>query len=171
MTLNRYLPCLLLLILFSLSACDRKGSFHDLRDYVAQLDKSAALNQKQKKLTAMTSVLPVTYQKQLKRMPFENKAATSGGEKTTINNPTNLYPLNALKFVGTVSQNNHTWAYIMTPDHKLYQLTINDTLGDHSGRIIKITTNEIEVVEPPTENNGVQRIVTLQLTEERADNG
>lgn len=151
-----------------LLACGSKKSFHDLREYIAQIDKSSNVTERVKHVTIVQPPTPVTYQKEATRTPFEENINETGPQKSQSNNPINAYPINLLRFVGTVTQGEKTWAYVMTPDNKVYQITIGDRIGNHDGKVVKINSGTIEVIEQSgdEEKQGAQRIVTLQLKDE-----
>lgn len=150
-----------------ITACGRQESFKDLRQYIASLGKNNATNKNKSDNLTIPRFIPAIYKKESSRTPFE-EMMMAHGQAASSPNPVRMYPLNLLRFVGTMEQNNHIWAYVMTPDNKLYQLTKGDIVGDHNGTIVKITANEIEVVEPVVGDGkqGAQRIVTMQLRDE-----
>lgn len=166
MKINISLLCMLWLLGALLSGCDSKGNFRDLNEYIAKVEQDTATHKKQT-ATAVPELKAVRYQKDSSRTPFED-TIVSNSTASTSRNPINMYPLNLLRFLGTVTENNQVKAYIMTPDNKVYQVTIGDTIGDHEGRIVKITTTKLEVREQPMDDGkqGSQRIVTLQLKNE-----
>jgi Tfp pilus assembly protein PilP len=107
---------------------------------------------------------PVVFQTNSGRSPFESQ-----GETVKVANPASLslhplqgYALSALKFKGTVTQNNEIFAFILAPDDKLYQIKLGDIIGDHYGKIIHIYPNRLEVLEKVAPNQAATRTVTLQ---------
>jgi Tfp pilus assembly protein PilP len=160
-----------IVVLLTLAGCQRNHAFQDLQDYLLKVDQEAVIKKAPPKTLPMTQLKPVTYHKESSRTPFEETNKPRAGTIVTSNNPLNRYPLNILRFVGVLTQNEETWGYIQTPDGKLYQVAIGDMIGDRNGKIVKISLNKLEVVEPTIdeEKQNTQRIVTLQLKEE-ADN-
>jgi type IV pilus assembly protein PilP len=57
------------------------------------------------------------------------------------------YPLDALKFVGTITQDNQKWGLIMQPDSKITHVCIGDYLGQNYGRMVAIKNNSIKLEE------------------------
>lgn len=156
------LMCLSLLLL----GCDRKEIFPDLEAFILKVEKNSAVSNK-KTANVLPQLKAVTYQKDSSRTPFED-AVVSRSQTTVNRNPLNMYPLNLLRFLGTVTEGGLALAYIMTPDSKVYQVKIGDSVGDQGGKIVEINTTRLEVVEQPMEEGkqGVKRIVTLQLKDE-----
>lgn len=149
----------------ALAACDNHTQFKDLDDQIRTLEKTNTVNKNQIPAFSVQS-RPITYKIVTTRTPFDE---THHGDKVTGHtNPLMGYALNALRFLGSVSQHNKIWAYTLTPDNKVHPVTIGDTIGDHQGKVTKISTNEIEIVEPQSGGTtpNTQRIITLQLKEE-----
>ena len=130
-------------------------------------------SQRAKTVNIIAPPLPVTYQKAATRSPFEdiNTVSATADNAPSQTNPLNRYPLNLLRFVGIITENEQIRAYLITPDDKLYSIGIGDIIGDHNGKVGKITPSEMEVVEQFTEGGkpATQRIVTLQLKEESSN--
>lgn len=158
---------LLILPAFFLVACGEEGSYKDLKDHIAKLDQDAASKKKSVSMNVTPKIKVVTYNKQGSRSPFEESGSAAHASNPNAN-PLNLYPVSELRFVGVVSHDEQTWAYLMTPDNKIYEAKIGDMIGDHSGKIVKISPNGLEVIEQTSEDgkSSSQRLVTLQLKEE-----
>lgn len=144
--------------------------FTDLEDYVVNLKKTIVSKAKQKTLPPIHLPAAATYQAESQRAPFA-QAAVISEEKAAIN-PLMAYPLNMLRFVGTMTVNNVTEAYIITPDNMVYQVKVGDTLGDHNGKVVSILPDRINIMEQGTEDETTnmkqkqQHIETLQLKDE-----
>lgn len=160
---------LLLTSLFWLTGCGQKESYHDLHQFLKKVDQDALSSQKSAKVKLIPQPASVTYAKTTVRSPFEENspAAVKSTTDSSIN-PITRYPLNLLRFVGIISQNNQLQAYIVTPDQKMYPVSVGDTIGDHNGKVVKIDPDKMEIVEQFSEGGkpATQRIVTLQLKEE-----
>lgn len=79
--------------------------------------------------------------------------------------PLQSFPLKSLQFVGTISENNQTWAYILTPDNMIYGAKVGDVISDSYGKIVRITTDHLDVLIPATGSNKESQVVTMQLKE------
>jgi Tfp pilus assembly protein PilP len=166
MKTNSRLIFTLLIITILLFACGRKEKFKDLYDYVDKLTQDSVVKKQQNASDTLPQSNQSSYHKESSRTPFEEIDAMKG-QANISNDPLSAYSLTLLRFIGTVSQNDNVSAYIMTPDNKVYLVKIGDTIGDHNGKITKISPNELQVVEQSLEDGkaGAQRIVTLQLKE------
>ncbi|MDR3476512.1 MAG: pilus assembly protein PilP [Gammaproteobacteria bacterium] len=153
------------IMLIGLTGCGRSESFHDLRQFLQKTDQEAIQNEKSKQPSLISQPEAVTYISQSGRTPFEETSSVSLTDTASTRNPINRYPLNLLRFVGVISQNNEVSAYILTPDDKLYSVAVGDIIGDHSGKVVRIDSNELEIVEQASEGGkpATQHIVTLQL--------
>jgi type IV pilus assembly protein PilP len=147
-----------------LNGCSR-SSERDLTAFVAQLKQKMTSMPQKSILTTLQSPAPVTYNQAANRSPFLSSATTSAGGPIPENAPpVNSYIISSLKFVGTIEQNNSTWAVILTPNNKVYKVTIGDKIGTQYGKIIHIFRDRVEVIEQIKEGNNVtQRLVTLPL--------
>lgn len=78
------------------------------------------------------------------------------------------YPLDNLKMVGTLKQNNITFGLVKTSDGNLYRVKIGDYMGQNFGIIAKITETEIamtEIVQDST-GNWIERNTSINLASE-----
>lgn len=63
------------------------------------------------------------------------------------------FPLDALKFVGTLQQDNEVWALIELPNQGITPVQIGDYMGHNYGRIVSIKNDSIELIET-TQSSG-----------------
>ena len=72
-----------------------------------------------------------------------------------------------LRFVGTVTQNGDTVAFITAPDSRIYQIKVGDVIGDRQGKVVTIDADRISLIEQSAEDGpaGMKRVVTLKLKE------
>ena len=70
--------------------------------------------------------------------------------------------------VGTVTKGKNYVAYIVTPDNLIYQVKEGDIIGDQHGKVVKIESSKMKIVEEDMANGekSMQRMVTLQLASE-----
>lgn len=61
--------------------------------------------------------------------------------------PLEAYPLDALKFVGTLRQGNEIWALIKLPSSDITHVRIGNYMGQNYGRIVSIKNNSIQLME------------------------
>jgi Tfp pilus assembly protein PilP len=148
----------LLIIFILLSGCEKNGRLEQLKLQVKQTREASAKN---------IAAQPIAFQLPASIKYQAEVAQEETSEKTTIK-PYSLtqYSLSVLHFVGIIEKNNQVWAYIMTPDNITYQVKEGDKIGNKNGRIIKITADHINVLEPVPAVSGKlspERIVTLKL--------
>jgi type IV pilus assembly protein PilP len=166
---NNYGSYFLLMIIaaaLTVSGCSERKKLRDLEQYVAQLKQSSQLPQKASLLKDLQPPTPVTYTAANARSPFE-VASASGGGHSNSKHPLQNFPIGQLHFKGTVNQGNSTWAFVLAPDNKLYQVKLGDMIGDHYGKIVSISETRIEIQEQVDQliplGKPNTRIVTLQL--------
>ena len=84
-------------------------------------------------------------------------------------NPMQAYPVNKYQFVGVVDEQDHLSAYLLAPDGQIYQVNEGDVIGDNYGKISKIDTDHLTVVETGKDQNNkvAQQSITLELKEDK----
>ncbi|HHF7365046.1 TPA: pilus assembly protein PilP [Legionella bozemanae] len=88
-----------------------------------------------------------------RRNPF--KPITQKKEEVDINapdknrpkEPLEAYPLDALKFVGTLRQGNEIWALIKLPSSDITHVGIGNYMGQNYGRVVSIKNDAIQLIE------------------------
>ena len=148
------------------TACNSGNDIPDLHEFIDHLRQEAALRQKSKPLAVLKAPLSVNYMGESARSPF-TEAQLAITNTVNTSNPLLGYPLNVLRFVGTLTQGKTTYAFIAVPDNMIYQVKDGDKIGDHLGVVIDIQPDRISVMESDA-NNGkgpMRRIVTLELRE------
>lgn|GEM_PF-2360996 len=164
-----WLSLLILGLVLTLFACSDEEHMRDLSRYVASLKKAITKHKAKNIIAGIQLPEPVSFQATGKeRDPFEEEQTIYGG--SALNNPLTSFPLKQFEFIGLLSRNNKIWAIIRAPDNKIYQLTINDQIGNHYGRIVQIDADQLKVEESiPQQEAGetgtgvVKRIVILEL--------
>lgn len=148
-----------------LTACERHGAVGDLQDYLVKV-KEAEKNKKRVSIIAeLKPPKGSAYEAIDARSPFHTREVEKN--QAVASNPLLAYPLSVLRFVGTLTQGDVTFAFIMTPDSMVYQVKAGDVIGDHQGKVVEVTSNRVNVMEQETEKGQavMQRIVTLELKE------
>jgi Tfp pilus assembly protein PilP len=144
-----------------LSACSDDARKRQLHRYIAQLKQMTAQKQNSNKTTIIQLPKPTIYQ------PGDNSgnANRNNFDKGLVTNPLQTYSLKALQFVGTLTQDNRISAYVMTPDNMIYLVKDGDVIGDSYGKILKIDSEHIEILEKSTaaDNKIVEHVVTMEL--------
>ena len=78
------------------------------------------------------------------------------------------FPLDSLKYVGTLEKKNTIWALISAPDKTVYRVQVGNHMGTNFGQIEKITETEItlkEIIPNGATGGWVDRSASLSLTE------
>ncbi len=151
-----------------LTSCDRNKPFKDIQEHIDQLKHAAVKpgDEDKELLTKEAAPESAKFDAEKRRSPFEvMEAAPTKGKVSS--NPLQAYPLDMLRFVGTVTQNGKTIAFISAPDNKIYQIKAGDIIGDHDSEVITIEADRISLMEQYSDNGSaaMKRVVTLQLKE------
>lgn len=105
--------------------------------------------------------------------PFKARKATSksGSLQPNTNRPKEsleAYPLESLKYVGSLSKNNAAFALIKTPDNTVQQVKKGNYLGPNFGLITAINESDIEIkeiVQDDLTGDWVERNASINLQE------
>ena len=164
---------LILLALFSsaLVACNgNKGD--DLDKFMA-----TAANDMGKTVEPLPEVLPYTplqYNADgILSDPFKaRKAANKAGAlQPNTNRPKEAleaYPLESLKYVGSLSKNKFSYALVKTPDNTVQQVKVGNYLGPNFGLVTKIDETSIslkEIIQDDLTGDWVERTASINLQE------
>jgi type IV pilus assembly protein PilP len=84
--------------------------------------------------------------------PFKARKATnkSGALQPNTNRPKEAleaYPLESLKYVGSLSKNKLSYALIKTPDNTIQQVKMGNYVGPNFGLVTQINESAIEIKE------------------------
>lgn len=93
-----------------------------------------------------------------------------GGLQPDINRrkePLESYPLDGLKFVGTLDRGKQKWALISAPDRIVYRVTVGNHLGQSDGRIVSIGDDRVTLIEivPDGQGGWAEREAALMLAD------
>ena len=78
------------------------------------------------------------------------------------------YPLESLKYVGSLYKAKLKFALVKAPDNAVNQLTIGNYLGQNLGMVVDITDNEIkikEIVQDELSGDWIERAASMSLQE------
>ncbi|MEM7303916.1 MAG: pilus assembly protein PilP [Pseudomonadota bacterium] len=78
------------------------------------------------------------------------------------------FPLDTLRMVGTIAQEENTWALIQTPDKTIQRVLSGNYLGQNNGKIVSVNSDEVTLVEIVPDGFGgwEERDATIALTEQ-----
>ena len=102
--------------------------------------------------------------------PFKSKKV-SGKLAPNLNRPRQpleAYPLESLKYVGSISKHKLIYALIKAPDNSVQQLKLGSYLGTNYGLVTKITESALvlkELVLDQASGDWVEQTTTMNLQE------
>lgn len=173
-----YHTVLAMLVLFTLSACNQ--GMGDLQQFV---------NETKAKPPGRVEPIPpfIPYQNfeyttQNLRDPFklvdfrrpepteEAISETATGPRPDIDRvrePLEDFPLDTLRFKGTVTKNDIKWGLIFAPDNTVHRILEGNYMGQNHGRVISLSDVMIEITEivPDGLGNYIERSAAVALIE------
>ncbi|MGB7814797.1 MAG: pilus assembly protein PilP [Methylotenera sp.] len=105
--------------------------------------------------------------------PFKARKATSksGALQPNTNRPKEAleaYPLESLKYVGSMSKSKLTYALIKTPDNTIQQIKVGNYIGPNYGLVTQINESDIaikEIIQDDLTGDWVERTASINLQE------
>lgn len=105
--------------------------------------------------------------------PFKARKAAnkSGALQPNTNRPKEAleaYPLESLKYVGSISKNKFTYALIKTPDNTIQQVKSGNYIGPNFGLVTNINESDIvikEIIQDDLTGDWVERNASINLQE------
>lgn len=145
--LNKIICSLFLLVL---AGCGSESHLKKAEQFVAQVESEPP-----PKVEPLPEVHPqqkIKYIEQNMRNPFTppQPEQVNPGLSPDTNRPKEAleqFPLDSLRMVGTITQDDRQWALISAPDKTIYKVTTGSHMGQNYGRIDKISDNRIDIVE------------------------
>ena len=144
------------IFLLSVSGCTEGTS--DLEAWAA--DVKARPQQGVEPLPEVIPYRTFAYDKSDKRDPFDDSifrpkiGQTASKHFSSITPDSNRvpeylesFPLDTLRMVGTMQQDNQIWALIKTPDNTIQRVLSGNYLGQNNGKIIAVSDDEVELAE------------------------
>jgi type IV pilus assembly protein PilP len=170
---------LLLSVLFSvlLAGCGDDG-FSDLQKYIT--DVKAKPKGTIQPLPEVKPVEPFVFKPEGLRDPFKSVSESEEAEEAGISVGNGIkpdtsrrkeeleaFPLDSLRMVGTVTMKASLWGLVKESDKTIYRVQVGNYMGKNYGRIIRILTDKIELMEIVPDKPGTWREqqTSLALTE------
>lgn len=78
------------------------------------------------------------------------------------------FPLDSLKYVGTLEKKGFLWALVSAPDDTVYRVQVGNHMGSNYGEILEITETEIklkEIIPNGATGGWADRVASLSLSE------
>ena len=105
--------------------------------------------------------------------PFKARKATnkSGGLQPNTNRPKEAleaFPLESLKYVGSIGRNKSTYALIKTPDNTIQQVKAGNYVGPNFGLVTQINESDVvvkEIIQDDLTGDWVERNASINLQE------
>ena len=162
---------IILAFFFLLYACSSQERISDLRRYVTTIKQVEKEKYKKEKAINIDVPKPLIYGADTLPTPFTQTEIlpTSATSREGVLNSLQAYPLDVLRFIGTFSQANNIFAYVVAPDGMVYQAKEGDMIGDRGAKVINIQPDRMTVMEPASQGKkmGLQKTVTLELREDQ----
>lgn len=150
-----------------LLSCSNSDEAIKTHNNVMKLKVNLTKNMTKTTLFNFPQPVSVTYQASKLRSPFE-KTQLLETAKNNNTRPLTHYPISMLKLVGTLSKDNKQFAYLLTPENKVYPIEIGESIGDHGGKVINIYPDHVDILEQEIDSNKSikQHTIVLRLKEE-----
>lgn len=169
--LNKNLTLIIAITCF-LSACSgSKGD--DLDEFMENAGKD--IRAKTDALPEVKAYIPIEYNADGSLSdPFKARKVKANNGGTLQPNldrpkePLELFPIESLKFVGTIEKTKLRYALLNTPENTVQQVKIGNYLGQNFGLVTDISENSItvkEIVQDELTGDWAERIVSLELQE------
>ena len=84
-----------------------------------------------------------------------------------VREPLEDFPLDTLRFKGTVTKDGTKWGLVFAPDNTIHRVLEGNYMGQNHGRIIALSDGDIELTEivPDGLGNYIERSAALALIE------
>jgi type IV pilus assembly protein PilP len=165
-----------LLCLVLLTGCG-EDSFSDLDRYISEV--KARPKGPIEQLPEVKVVEPFIFKPEGLRDPFqpiqqpeeeETQVTKSNGIKPDTSRrkeELEAFPLDGLKMVGTVVMNSNLWGLVKASDGTIHRVQVGNYMGKNYGKIIRIVTDKIEVMEivPDKPGSWREQQASLSLAE------
>ena len=175
LSISSAMRCLLTLLISALLTACSGGGMNDLDQYVREVKSREA--GEIEPLPMIKQIETYNYTGEGRRNPFfpiKNEEETLQANISGISpdphrrkEELESYPLDTLRMVGTLDQNQSTWALVRTNANTIYRVKTGNYLGQHHGQITLVTENKIELTEIVTNGQGGfrERQASLALAE------
>jgi type IV pilus assembly protein PilP len=173
--LNLLLSSMFFLVL--LAGCS-DGDFSDLKQYIA--DVKARPKGTIESLPEIKPVEPFVFKPEGLRDPFKAISESQEAEESDIamgngikpdtsrrKEELEAFPLDSLRMVGTVTMKSNLWGLVKASDKTIYRVQVGNYMGKNYGKVIRILTDKIELMEIVPDKPGTWREqqTSLAITE------
>ncbi len=95
-----------------------------------------------------------------KPIPIQAKVDTNAPNETRVKDPLEKYPLDALKFVGSIKEGPFKWALISVPTGQIIKITKGQFMGQNFGKVLHIEDDSIDIEERYKVNDAWEKRIT-----------
>jgi len=163
----------MMVVLLSLGACSSQH-YSDLDKYIEDVKRKT--KGRIEPLPEVKTYESYTYQAQDLRDPFtpfteapSEELAQPGitPDQNRKREALEAFPLDSLKFVGTIEKDGATWGLITAPDKAIYRVQVGNHMGKNFGEIMSLseTTILLKEIIPNGSGGWVEREASLALSE------
>ena len=166
------ISCLVLMAL--LSGCGN-DDFSDLNRYISEV--KARPKEPIKPLPEIKAIEPFLFKPESLRDPFkplEQPELTQGADVSndsgikpdTVRRKEELeaFPLDGLRMVGSVELKSSLWGLVKASDGTIYRVKVGNYMGKDYGKIIRIVSDKIELMEIVSDKPGTWREQPTSIT-------
>lgn len=163
----RFLQILGLVMSLQLQGCG-SDDLSDLNRYVTSVKARPKGNVE--KLPEVKAIESFTFKSDDVRDPFRPLVQPDPIEIAAMDSGTGLrpdlsrrreeleaFPLDSLKMVGTIDMNTKLWALIKAADNTVHRVQVGNYMGKNFGKIIRISSDKIELMELLPDKPGTWR--------------
>ena len=176
--MRHYLQICCAVFLICLTGCSN-DDFSDLNQYLSRVkaEPKGAI----KPLPEIKIVESFVFNPEGMRDPFKPLVVPEQQDEATAEQPTGgikpdtarrkedleAFPLEILKMVGTVVMKSNLWGLVKADDGTVHRVQVGNYMGKNYGKIIRISTDKIELMEIVPDKPGLWREqqASLALTE------
>jgi len=163
----------MMVVLLSLGACSSQH-YSDLDKYIEDVKRKT--KGRIEPLPEVKTYESYTYQAQDLRDPFtpfteapSEELAQPGitPDQNRKREALEAFPLDSLKFVGTIEKDGATWGLITAPDKAIHRVQVGNHMGKNFGEIMSLseTTILLKEIIPNGSGGWVEREASLALSE------
>jgi type IV pilus assembly protein PilP len=169
--LRRALPPLMALALVGCANTDMS----DLEAFVDEVKSRPATGIEP--IPEIKQAIGFTYLARDRRDPFLPQQADNQAAETVLDDgirpdpnrrkeELEAFPLDTLRMVGTLEQDEETWGLVQTSDGTIHRVVAGNYMGLNDGRITRISEEKIELIElVPTGSGFLEKEAALALGE------
>ncbi|MDZ4099181.1 MAG: pilus assembly protein PilP [Methylophilaceae bacterium] len=161
---------LVILCAFLIVGC-QGGKGDDLDEFI--LESGKGMRVKIDPLPEVKPYVPMEYNADGSLLnPFKARKAASESEgklQPNLNRPREAlesYPLESLKFVGSMEKSKLKYGLIQTPDNSVHQVKVGNYIGQDFGMVVDISESGValkEVVQDELTGDWVERVASIDL--------